>query len=56
MYHLELNKKLVYLPKKKKKTHLNYDDIVTKYNTSKINVVVTKHLSTYTHKKQPPKI
>ena len=33
--------------------------LLTKYNISKINVVVTKHLSTYTKKKkkkQPPKL
>ena len=27
MYHLELNKTFVCLPKKKKKNHLNYDNI-----------------------------
>ena len=30
MYHLELNKTLFYLPKKKKKNHLNYDNIINK--------------------------
>ena len=30
MYHLEFNKTLFYLPKKKKKNHLNYDNIINK--------------------------
>ena len=55
MYHLEWNKALVYLhppKKKKKKNHFNYDNIINKVQYPKINMILTKHLSTYTKKEK----